>query len=464
MLSAMLNGKYRGRRKGIPIREGSVRQARFEAKLSLAQVAANQVSRTAVHHIENGRVKPSIETLRLIARQTRKPIEYFLLAPHAQPGLSEPHREIVQLEQMIAARDFQAVVLFGPTLLNRRWSSEAMAMVHFYLGQAYCRLVQPHEALLHLPLARGRFEQIGLEWLAVEALDWEASALGLLEDPQAVALANQALERCRKIEPRPQQIEARILGHLAGMYVVAQSWPLAISYYEAAVEASSAVKDLLQMAKMHHGLGIACQQLRQPANARHHLDKALTLYSIEADQSGVYRVESDLGDLMLQEGLLDSAEQHFLKAMNGAEQLNMERRGRGFILVNLGEVYLRKGRLDFARAYLEQAEEAGTALGERIVLSSVQSRLGRIEEQMGNPRVADGHFLRAIETLADLKMPDRLRDCHMEYAQVLDDRGEVRAAARHWRAAAEIGKSAAVGIAFSSRHGELSVERGLSVS
>ena len=81
MLTAMLDSKYHGRRKGIPIREGSVRQARLEAKLSLAQVAAEQVSRTAVHHIENGRVKPSIETLRLIARQTRKPIEYFLLAP-----------------------------------------------------------------------------------------------------------------------------------------------------------------------------------------------------------------------------------------------------------------------------------------------------------------------------------------------------------------------------------------------
>jgi len=174
------------------------------------------------------------------------------------------------------------------------------------------------QALVRLPLAREQFELLGLEWLAVDALDWEASARGLLEDPLAVALANQALERCRKLEPRPQQIEARILGHLAGMYVVAQSWPLAISYYEAAVEASSAIKDLLQLAKMHHGLGMARQHLNQAARAREHLDKALVLYSIEADQSGVYRVESDLGDLMLHEGLLDSAEQHFMTAMAGA--------------------------------------------------------------------------------------------------------------------------------------------------
>ena len=78
MLAIMPSGKYRGRLKGIPIRPSSVRQARFEAGLSLAQVVAGIVSRTAIHHIESGRVMPSLETLELIARQTRKPIEYFI--------------------------------------------------------------------------------------------------------------------------------------------------------------------------------------------------------------------------------------------------------------------------------------------------------------------------------------------------------------------------------------------------
>ena len=449
MLTAMLSRKYRGRRKGVAIRDGSVRQARMEARLSLAQVAANQVSRTAVHHIENGRTKPSLETLQLIARQTRKPIEYFLLAPHAHADLAEPHKDLTQLEQLTAARDFEPVIALGLALLERRWSHEGAAVVRFYLGQAYCRLVQPEQALVHLAAARAHFERHGPEWLEVEALDWDASARGLLDDPQAVALANQALERCRKLEPRSQQVEARILGHLAGMYVVAQSWALAISYYEAAVTAASVVKDLLQLGKMHHGLGMAYQHLQQPAMARQHLDKAQVLYSIESDQSGVYRVEADLGDLMMHEGLLDSAEQHFLKAMAGAEQLNMDRRGRGFILVNLGEVNLRLGKLDLARTYLEQADEAGEATGERIVLGVVQRLLGRLEEQLGNPRVADDHFLSALEILSD--MPGRLLDCHMDYAEVLDNRGDVNAAAQHWRLAAQIGKSTSLGIAMPSR-------------
>jgi transcriptional regulator with XRE-family HTH domain len=70
--------KYRGRLKGIAIRRNSVRQARLEAGLSLAQVAAGKVSRTAIYYVEIGRTLPSLETLQLIARQTQKPIEYFV--------------------------------------------------------------------------------------------------------------------------------------------------------------------------------------------------------------------------------------------------------------------------------------------------------------------------------------------------------------------------------------------------
>jgi transcriptional regulator with XRE-family HTH domain len=79
------SGKHRGRLKGIAIRRNSVRQARLEAKLSLAQVAAGKVTRTAIYFIETGRTSPSHETLQLIARQTRKPIEYFLDASNANP-------------------------------------------------------------------------------------------------------------------------------------------------------------------------------------------------------------------------------------------------------------------------------------------------------------------------------------------------------------------------------------------
>src|SRR6266700_3915931 len=197
-----------------------------------------------------------METLQQIARQTRKPIEFFL-DQDASPSLDERQTKLRELERLSAGRDLEKVLEMGNALLERQWSAEDAAVIHFSLGQAYCRLVKPTDALPHLRIALGEFE---------------------------------------------------------GMDDVAHSWMLAVRYYDAAVAAATGVKDLLQLAKMHHGLGRAYQSMQQPSTARQHYDKALALYSIESDLSSVDRDENDLGDLMLEQGQLDSAEEHMLKA------------------------------------------------------------------------------------------------------------------------------------------------------
>jgi len=445
----MLGSRYRGRRQGVEVRAGSVEQARREARLTLAQVAAGKLTRTAIHLIEKGRTRPSMETLQLIARQTRKPIDFFL-TPESSSALSERQTQLRALDQLIGVRQLEGVIEMGASLLMQTWSADDAAIIHFSVGQAYCRLVRPTEALEHLVVARQQFERSGDEWMTVEAMDWESSALGLLDDPDALPLANQALERCRQLEPKATQIEARILGHIAGMYVVAHSWVTAIRYYEAAAAAASGVKDLLQLAKMHHGLGRAHQSMQQPGTARQHYDKALTLYSLESDSSAVYRVEIDLGDLLLDQGQLDAAEQHLLKALAGSNELKMDRRGHGYILANLGDVHLRRGELSEAETYLRQALEMAEVIPERIVMSNSRILLGKLNERQGNSALADTQFETAIRILEEMAMPDRLRDAHMEYAEVLDERDDTVAAARHWKLAAEIGKMASLGVSWSA--------------
>jgi tetratricopeptide (TPR) repeat protein len=450
----MLGTKYRGRRQGVEVRTGSVEQARREARLTLAQVAGGKLTRTAIHLIEKGRTRPSMETLQLIARQTRKPIDFFL-TPESSSVLTERQSQLRELERLIGVRQLEAVIQMGASLLEEKWSAEDTAVIHFSVGQAYCRLVRPTEALEHLLVAREQFERCGDEWMAVEALDWESSARGLLDDPDALPLANQALERCRQLDPKATQIEARILGHIAGMYVVAHSYVPATHYYEAAAAAASGVKDLLQLAKMHHGLGVAYQRLQQPVIARQHYNKALALYSMESDLGAVYRVEIDLGDLLLEQGQLDAAEQHLLKALAGSNELKMDRRGHGYILANLGDVHMRRGELSEAEGFLVQALEMAEAIPERIVVANARVLLGKLDERQGNPALADDQFATAIRILEELGMPDRLRDAHMEYAEVLDAREDSAAAARHWKLAAEIGKMASLGVSWSAERESL---------
>lgn len=95
-----------------------------------------------------------------------------MLAPDSVPEYAERQSELRELERLTAIRDFQRVIEAGQALLDKQCDAEQTALVHFHVGQAYCRLVRPTEALEHLPFARATFEQLGDEWMAVEALDW----------------------------------------------------------------------------------------------------------------------------------------------------------------------------------------------------------------------------------------------------------------------------------------------------
>jgi len=95
---------------------------------------------------------------------------------------------------------------------------------------------------------------------------------------------------------------------------------------------------------------------------------------------------------------------------------------------------------------LEMAE----AIPERIVVANARVLLGKLNERLGNAALADDHVEAAIQILEQLAMPDRLRDAHMEYAELLDARGDIASAARHWKLAAEIGKMASLGVSWST--------------
>src|SRR5260370_151562 len=144
-LIAMLGRRHGGRRQGVAGRDGAVAQARREAGLTLAQVAGDRLSRTAIHLIEKGRTRPSMETLQQIARLTRKPIEFFL-TPDSPSALTERQSQLRELERLTSVRELDGVVDLRTSLLEKDWNAEDEAIIHFCSGQAYCRLVKPVEA------------------------------------------------------------------------------------------------------------------------------------------------------------------------------------------------------------------------------------------------------------------------------------------------------------------------------
>src|ERR1700687_1160333 len=106
----------RGRRRGIEIRPGTGKQPRLEAGLSLGQVAGTEISRTAIYFVETGKAKPSIETLKLIASRTGRPLDYFL----SNPSTMEPRATAgtAEIERMITSGDPEGAPAAGDRLLG----------------------------------------------------------------------------------------------------------------------------------------------------------------------------------------------------------------------------------------------------------------------------------------------------------------------------------------------------------
>jgi transcriptional regulator with XRE-family HTH domain len=119
----------RSRGSGLNVDPARVKRARAEAGLSLAQVARDDVSRTFLYLVEQGRSRPSKSTLALIARRTHKPIDYFL------KGSTETERDGRALAGDLSTMANRVRSFAADTTMSKP-ELEAMRLVEVSLRQA----------------------------------------------------------------------------------------------------------------------------------------------------------------------------------------------------------------------------------------------------------------------------------------------------------------------------------------
>ncbi len=434
----------RRRRPGVHVRAGSVRQARIEAGLSLAEVAAGRLTRNAIHLVETGRSRPSMETLQLIAERTGRPLDYFLAdAPSAAAeDWAGDHQAVIELETMLARGELEDAIAAGKALLQRVGSGEVAGTVRLRLAEAYCRRHDAETALELLALARPALQAAGDEWLLIECLDWEAAALHLQEDPRALTLLEEARSRAKTMDPVPAGLLARIETHLASLHVRRHAWAQAARAFEAALAHSSSMLDLVELARIHQGLGHAYQQIGQPGKALTHASKALAISELSSELRLRLAAEANLGDLLMKQGKFERAEEHLRRALDRIDDSAANRRTRAQIMWVLAEVELSSGKDGEAVALGLETLAVATQEREPVVTAGALQVVATAYERMGRSQEADRDFEQALEILGNLDQPLRLRDAHMAYAELLEARGDLGAAVRHWRVAAELGRDA----------------------
>jgi tetratricopeptide (TPR) repeat protein len=422
----------RGRRHGLRVDPKAVRAARLEAGLSLAGVAAGNVSRTAIHLIETGKMKPSLETLQAIAERTGKPVSFFMLGEPAESR----SLGVTELEKAAAQNDFEAVIAVGRELLTQEHVGLEDALIRYSLGRAHVQRAEGRPALGYLQDALAGFKRAGDQIGCVECLDQIACAYFRLDDPRQIPTCEEALRACRELQPVPRQLESRILGNLALMHAHARRWHQAVYFYEECLKAGSEVRNLRHRALVYDGLSLAYQKLGNLAGATTYAHKAITLYEVESDIASIALAENNLAEILMRAGRLDDAERHVQSALQLCEQHGLRQPALTYGLLTLGEIHQLRRQPD-AEEILNKAIAAAAEQRQRVPIASAHQLLGRIASTEG--RVADAvrEFELAAAMLEELKMPERLRDCLLEYAESVEATGAP--VAHLWKRAAYAG-------------------------
>jgi tetratricopeptide (TPR) repeat protein/DNA-binding XRE family transcriptional regulator len=429
----------RRRLPGLSVRPGSIKQARSEAGLTLAQVASGQVSRTAVFLAETGKTRPTLPTIQLIAARTGKPVEYFLEPIEGNIGVPlqgtrpdlEKLRELAVAERFAELRDHAERASSTTTdPLDRAWCL-------FYLAQAQVRLADPHPALIELEEVRTIFQTAGDPWMVVESTDWQSAALHLLEDPTALSVAESNLAACRRLAPANRALEARILGRLGSIHLARHQWSKAVEYYSRAIEVAGELKDLSRLGKMYSDLGGAYEHLGDLVRARAYSQKAITIHELLHDRLSVARAENNLGLVLMRQGELEQAREHLDRSLRIFEETGVEL-GRSHILLSLAELELNGNDPSGATKQLERARELSERNHENGTLAKGHELMGQVAEATGDRSIADSEFRLAIAIFEGANLTEPLIGCLAAYGQVLENRGDTQGALEQMKRAVAI--------------------------
>ena len=417
---------------GINLRPGSVKQARLEASLSLAQLGKGHVTAPAIYLIETGRTRPSLPTLEHIARRTGKPVEFFLAEPAG--AADDTQASLLELESLVADGRYEEAITFGTSLVEGGSSAFRLGRIRYFLGQAYAGSGQPERAAVLLAEARAHFEALNDSLMVAECIGVQASLAIAQQSKDAVALAEKALAVCRAIKPVPPATESRLLGILAKAHAGTNDLDAAVAAYRESIEIGSPVFDLSVISRVYTILGLAYRTVGETETAARYAMRSIALHEGVRDRTALSRAENELGMILMAKGDLEGARRHLEHALEVSGE-SAAGFGRSHVLLSLTELAMRDGDVEEAFVMARQALELAERREDGANIAEAHVWLGRIADRRGEPEVVDREFELAIHGFESMAMRERLLQCHGIYAEILERRGELAKAYVHMKEA-----------------------------
>jgi tetratricopeptide (TPR) repeat protein len=402
-------------------------------------LAGGILSVSLISMIEHDRVRPSLKTLRALARRLGisvralvddDPAEAAELRVRLGEGLLRQHRFAEALEVLAGVPPS-----VESHLLRAR---RALGM-----GQACAGLRRFREAARHLRDASALAAASGDADLMAAA----ANALGFValrarRFAQAREILQAAVDALRQSGHTRTEVYGKLLANLGRAYLELGLPVQAEEFFRQAAAVLDPAADPYHQGLLYFNMGIACERQRAFEQARQYLDRAAHLFTLHENVRLLGAVRRSMGMLHLEQGDLERARAALLDSLRLARQCG-DSEGVAQTLVELSRVHARAGETASARQAAAEARDLAARLDDPAELARAVAAEAEALSAEGRPDEAARRYREAAEALQRLGMEGEYRRVCRDLGFALMQAGQAEQAAQ-WFARAFRGLQAVV--------------------
>jgi tetratricopeptide (TPR) repeat protein/DNA-binding XRE family transcriptional regulator len=424
-----------------------LRTLRVSAGLTQTDLAGDRFSKEYISQIERGKTRPTQETIGWLAGRLGVDASFL------ESGVSSDQRAraetiLTRAETLIERRDYDGavaqfaearsvVVSAGAVELHvRALSGDAWARAHrgevrqalelleearvlvegpqfsdidraeilfrLGVGRYLISSIATAVALLGEALALAERSQLPSDVLRANILTWRSRCYRRQRDYEA---AREDVERALELAEAMQDTKALGEAYFQASLIAERDghWVLARTYAEKAKAQYEELSDRTKIGRLLNNLGGLEFLLGKPELAITRLKEAFGVVLEHGNDDDVATVVSSLAQVHLKTGDPVKAEEHARHALArlGTREDKLDEIGNARLV--LGRALLEQDRLDEADVALAEAEDALAQLSSASHRAAAWVAQGDLAQRRGEDRAAAAHYRRAAEALQDFR-------------------------------------------------------------
>ena len=408
-----------------------VRAARRARGWTQRELSGGTVSESFISMVEHDKVRPSLETLEVLARRLDVPMAR--LVGDIQPSRRSTELELRRYEAVLRQHKFtEALEGFSrlAPLVERAGDAAVRVRCHLGLGQALAGTRQFDLAEVHLRQAHDEARRTGDDGLVGAA----ANAWGFLcYRARKFTLAREVLEEAAsRLDGAVEHADLRgkILANLGRVYVELGLPAQAMRMYHDAGALLGASADPAHRALLHFNMGVACEQQQAVEEAQWHFDQALELFRLQENLNLLSVVQRSIGMLRLQQGAVSEAVEALEQSLHVARQVGDDE-GMAQSMVELARARVRAGALGEGRRLAGEAAKVAARIADPVEAARADMVLAEADAAEGNLSDARARLRRVIAECERLEATADLSRAHRMLGELLLNAGRRGEAAPH---------------------------------